>query len=193
MLDIPSPQEQYDRALRLQRQRMNPVNGILSSELEIVSEPHRRKQRMAHLAEVQRASRQRHLEEQATRMKAQWERAAMAAAATTAEHMITIDDLKIKRRIPFREIVIAVSKFYNVEILAILSPRREARIVRPRMIICYLAKTLTALSYPAIGGHLAGRDHTTIMHSCRKIEARMTTDRELADEIEYVRAGLTNA
>lgn len=189
MLDLtPTAAEQFDRVRELQRRRLNPPNGNLSTELDIVSEPIRRQQRFAAIEQARQAERELREEIIQAALKAQWERAARAKLAQSPSHSLTTDDLKIKRRIMFREIVLAVSEFYNVSVLDILSPRRQARVVKPRQIICYLAKELTTLSLPQIGNHMAGRDHTTVLHAVRKVTGWVMADRELNDEIEYVRA-----
>ncbi len=69
----------------------------------------------------------------------------------------------------------------------ILSSRRTATVVRPRQIAMYLAKSLTLRSLPEIGRRFGGRDHTTVLHAVRKIEGMVTTDQELAGEIDHLK------
>ena len=51
------------------------------------------------------------------------------------------------------------------------SPRRSRSVARPRQIAMYLAKSITSRSLPEIGRKFGGRDHTTVLHACRKIKA----------------------
>lgn len=63
------------------------------------------------------------------------------------------------------------SAYYGVSVMDVLSHRRTADVMRPRQIAMYLAKTLTLRSLPEIGRRFGGRDHTTVLHAVRKIEA----------------------
>jgi len=56
-----------------------------------------------------------------------------------------------------------------VRVTDLQSKRRSQSITVPRQICMYLARTLTKHSLEEIGGHLGGRDHTTVMHACSKI------------------------
>lgn len=80
----------------------------------------------------------------------------------------------------FGEILEEVCAFYNVTMLALKSPRREQKIVRPRQVACYLAYDKTGLSMPQVGRLLGNRDHTTIMHAVRKIKLLLEQDRDEA-------------
>jgi chromosomal replication initiator protein len=59
--------------------------------------------------------------------------------------------------------------------------------VKARQIAIYLAKKLTSLSLPEVGRRFGGRDHTTILHSIRKIEYMVTKDADLAAMIERIK------
>ena len=67
---------------------------------------------------------------------------------------------------------------------------RVRTIARPRQIAMYLAKQLTPRSLPEIGRRFGGRDHTTIMHGVRRIEELMTTDSQMADDLQLLRRQL---
>ena len=69
----------------------------------------------------------------------------------------------------------------------ILSSRRTAVVVKPRQVAMFLAKTLTMRSLPEIGRRFGGRDHTTVLHAVRKIEALAQTDSALREEIELLK------
>jgi hypothetical protein len=76
-----------------------------------------------------------------------------------------------------------VCNTYGVRLEAMLSARRDAKIVRPRMIAVYLAKKLTNKSLPELGARFGGRDHTTILHSVRKITAERLVNADLDREL----------
>ena len=63
--------------------------------------------------------------------------------------------------------------------------------VRPRQIAMFLSKALTLRSLPEIGRRFGGRDHTTVLHAVRKIEGLATSDRALAQDIEFLKRMLT--
>lgn len=65
---------------------------------------------------------------------------------------------------------------------------RIAPIVRARMIACYLLRSQTWLSQPQIGVRLGGKDHTTVLHACRKVAADMDREIGLRDLIENLTA-----
>jgi chromosomal replication initiator protein len=61
--------------------------------------------------------------------------------------------------------------------------RRSINIARPRQIAMYLCKSLTTFSYPEIGKNFGGKDHTTVMHGVKKIEALLVTDQKLRNQL----------
>lgn len=86
-------------------------------------------------------------------------------------------------------ILMAVARFYpGVSVNDIKSSRRTAKVVRPRMIAIYLAKELTGRSLPEIGRRLGGRDHTTILHSVRKIANQVENVPGMGAYIEAIKA-----
>jgi hypothetical protein len=89
-----------------------------------------------------------------------------------------------------RNIQRAVCNLKGVEIGDMLSARRTAPLVRARMMAVYLAKKLTKKSLPEIGRRFGGRDHTTILHSVRKIEAERAINPELDRELNELEAML---
>ncbi len=72
----------------------------------------------------------------------------------------------------------------------LLSSARTARISLARQIAMYLVRELTDESLPAIGRHFGGRDHTTVMHACRRTAARIATDSGTRDAVEELRRQL---
>ena len=86
------------------------------------------------------------------------------------------------KRIKIEDIQRVVARQYNVSRSDLLSSRRTANVVRPRQVAMYLAKTLTLRSLPEIGRRFGGRDHTTVLHAVRKIEALVARDTALSEE-----------
>lgn len=91
------------------------------------------------------------------------------------------------RRVRIDDILRVVSRHYRVPRNDILSSRRSRDVVRPRQIAMYLAKALTQRSLPEIGRRFGGRDHTTVLHSVRKVEQLMRDDGDLQQEIELLK------
>lgn len=80
----------------------------------------------------------------------------------------------------------AVCRHFRIKPDLILSKTRTADVVRPRQVICYLARCHTDLSMPEIGRKLGGKDHTTVLHSDRKIAKLIQEDTALADDIRTI-------
>ena len=72
--------------------------------------------------------------------------------------------------------------YYKVKVADILSKRRSRSIARPRQMAMALAKELTNHSLPEIGDHFGGRDHTTVIHACRKVKELILTVHEIAED-----------
>lgn len=87
------------------------------------------------------------------------------------------------KRIKIEDIQIVVARRYGMPRSELLSARRTKNIVRPRQIAIYLSKLLTLQSLPYIGRRFGGRDHTTILHAVRKMEALKDKDSQIAQEI----------
>ena len=94
------------------------------------------------------------------------------------------------KRIKIEDIQRVVAWQYNVSRSDLLSSRRTANVVRPRQVAMYLAKTLTLRSLPEIGRRFGGRDHTTVLHAVRKIEALVSKDTALSEEVESLKRQL---
>ena len=102
----------------------------------------------------------------------------------------TLQDLIRARETPrvrIEDILKIVARHYKVPRNELLSSRRSRDVVRPRQIAMYLAKALTSRSLPEIGRRFGGRDHTTVLHSVRKVEQLMAQDGALTQEIELLR------
>lgn len=81
------------------------------------------------------------------------------------------------------EIQAAVCEKYRIPINEVMSHRRTAEVVRARHVAMYLARKLTTRSLPEIGRRFGGKDHTVIIHACRKIERLRNEDQTLDGEI----------
>jgi len=75
-----------------------------------------------------------------------------------------------------------VADFYKIRVADLHSARRSRSITRPRQIAMALAKELTSHSLPEIGEAFGGRDHTTVIHAVRKVQALREEDSRLHDE-----------
>ncbi|MDC4610366.1 chromosomal replication initiator protein DnaA, partial [Acinetobacter baumannii] len=75
------------------------------------------------------------------------------------EKLVTIDNIQK-----------TVAEYYKIKVADLLSKRRSRSVARPRQMAMALAKELTNHSPPEIGDAFGGRDHTTVLHACRKIE-----------------------
>jgi len=81
-----------------------------------------------------------------------------------------------ERKISIENIQKTVAEYYKMRVADLHSKRRNRQITRPRQIAMCLAKELTSLSLPDIGDAFGGRDHTTVIHACRKIEELLGSD-----------------
>jgi chromosomal replication initiator protein len=91
------------------------------------------------------------------------------------------------KRVKIEDIQKLVASHYSVSRADILSSRRTAVVVKPRQVAMFLAKTLTMRSLPEIGRRFGGRDHTTVLHAVRKIDALSQSDGTLRDELELLK------
>ena len=91
------------------------------------------------------------------------------------------------RRVSIEEIQKKTAEFYKLELRELHSPRRARRVARPRQVAMYLSRELTSRSLPDIGRRFGGRDHTTVLHACRRIEALCRTDPVFQEEVEFLR------
>lgn len=83
-----------------------------------------------------------------------------------------------------------VADYYQIKIADMKSQRRMKHLAFPRQIAMFLCKKHVRSSYPEIGQKFGGKDHTTVMHACRKIEAQSQTDARLRDDIAFLEKSL---
>ena len=86
------------------------------------------------------------------------------------------------RLITIENIQKAVAEYYKLRVSDLLSRRRPRTIARPRQVAMALCKELTEHSLPEIGDAFGGRDHTTVLHACRKIDELCDTDGRIRED-----------
>lgn len=107
------------------------------------------------------------------------------AVAVTSGQPITLELAQVAmedqsvakvRHISMSDIIDVVTEYFNVRLSDLQSKKRSQSIAEPRQVCMYLARKLTKHSLEEIGGHLGGRDHTTVMHACKKIDQNREND-----------------
>jgi chromosomal replication initiator protein len=84
-----------------------------------------------------------------------------------------------------------VAEYFKIRVADLLSKRRNRSIARPRQIAMALAKELTTHSLPEIGDAFGGRDHTTVLHGCRRVKALRETEPRVAEDYNNLLRTLT--
>ncbi|KKR48532.1 MAG: chromosomal replication initiator protein DnaA [Candidatus Magasanikbacteria bacterium GW2011_GWC2_40_17] len=107
-------------------------------------------------------------------------RALIASLANTASQKVVTP----------KHILQTTAEFYDIRIEEILSSKRDKRLAFPRQIVMYLMREELKTSYPGIGTELGGRDHTTAMHACKKIEREIAANFKTKEEINQIRQRL---
>ena len=99
--------------------------------------------------------------------------------ATVAAKKTSIEDIQRK-----------TAEFYKLELRDCQSPQRSRRVARPRQVAMFLARELTMRSLPEIGKRFGGRDHTTVLHACRRVAALCEEDGTFKEEVNFLRSVL---
>jgi ATPase involved in DNA replication initiation len=105
-------------------------------------------------------------------------RATLKDMLAAYERMVTIDNIKR-----------TVAAYYNIRVADLNSPRRTRSLARPRQVAMALAKELTQHSLPEIGESF-GKDHTTVLHACRKIAELREEDVKYREDYENLQRQL---
>ncbi|WP_019602478.1 chromosomal replication initiator protein DnaA [Teredinibacter turnerae] len=84
-----------------------------------------------------------------------------------------------------------VAEYYKIKVSDLHSKRRSRSVARPRQVAMYLAKDLTHHSLPEIGDAFGGRDHTTVLHACRKIRDLQESDADIREDVKNLLRTLT--
>jgi len=124
------------------------------------------------------------------------------AVATTTEKEITLELARTAlegqiesaaRHISITDIIEVVTSHFDVRLADLQSKKRSQSITEPRQICMYLARNLTKHSLEEIGGHLGGRDHTTVMHACSKISQAQSCDPKMHALLNELTKQITQA
>jgi len=95
------------------------------------------------------------------------------------------------RQVSVDNIQKTVAEYYNIKLSDLLSKRRSRSIARPRQMSMFLAKELTNYSLPEIGESFGGRDHTTVLHACKKIKELRGFNNEIEEDYRNLFRALT--
>lgn len=95
------------------------------------------------------------------------------------------------RLITIENIQKTVANYFNIRVSDMRSKKRSRAIAAPRQVAMALAKELTDHSLPEIGDAFGGRDHTTVLHACRKVEERSSGDPRVREDLSNLRRVLT--
>ncbi|MBW2941050.1 chromosomal replication initiator protein DnaA [Zhongshania aquimaris] len=85
-----------------------------------------------------------------------------------------------------------VAEYYKIKIADLMSKRRSRSVARPRQVAMALSKELTNHSLPEIGEGFGGRDHTTVLHACRKIKELRESDGDIREDYQNLIRLLTS-
>jgi chromosomal replication initiator protein len=97
------------------------------------------------------------------------------------------------KHISISDIAEVVTSHFDVRLADLQSKKRSQSITEPRQICMYLARNLTRHSLEEIGGHLGGRDHTTVMHACSKINQAKDNDLKMSALLDDLTKQITQA
>ena len=105
--------------------------------------------------------------------------------------LATIEDVVGLRSAPgaktsIEDIQRKTAEYYELDVRDFHSPQRARRVARPRQVAMYLARKLTTRSLPEIGRRFGGRDHTTVLHACRRVEALCEEDSTFKKQVEFL-------
>ncbi len=84
----------------------------------------------------------------------------------------------------------AVCEYYKISVDELKSKKRSNKIAYPRQIAMYLSRLLTDESFPRIGLEFGGRDHSTVIHACDKIESDLKRSEELREDIKKIKSSI---
>jgi len=101
-----------------------------------------------------------------------------------ARQALGVQDVTSSKNVSISDIIRAVSDHFDVRITDIQSKKRSQSIALPRQVCMYLARSLTRHSLEEIGGHMGGRDHSTVVHACTKIEQMYKTEPDFRDNVD---------
>ena len=112
----------------------------------------------------------------------------LAFAKEVLSDLLTLQD----KLVTIENIQKTVADYYRIPVSDLLSNSRLRSLSRPRQMAMALTKELTSLSLPDIGEAFGGRDHTTVLHACRKIRELQRGDPQIHDDYINLFTTLTN-
>jgi chromosomal replication initiator protein len=95
------------------------------------------------------------------------------------------------RLITIENIQKTVAEYYKIRIADLMAARRTRSVARPRQMAMALSKELTSHSLPEIGLAFGGRDHTTVLHACRKVKELIESDKQFQEDYMNLQRILT--
>ena len=95
------------------------------------------------------------------------------------------------RQVSVDNIQRTVAEYYNIRLSDLLSKRRSRSVARPRQMSMFLAKELTNHSLPEIGDSFGGRDHSTVLHACKKIKELRAFNNDIEEDYKNLIRALT--
>jgi chromosomal replication initiator protein len=96
------------------------------------------------------------------------------------------------RHPPLRTIAAHTARHFGLRVAELRSGSRRRGVVLARDVAMYLSRQLTSKSLKQIGEHFGGRDHTTVLHGCRKTEALLNTDQATLEAVTTLRQSLAS-
>ena len=111
-------------------------------------------------------------------------------AALAAEVLDSLYPMSTPARRSIAEVQLATSRAFGVSVEDLVSPSRVGAIAYPRQIAMFLARELTPASLPAIGRAFGGRNHSTVLHACRRAAVRLADDDHAAAIVADITAQL---
>lgn len=109
---------------------------------------------------------------------------------TTKEVLASVLAKPKHRIIHTDRIIEAVSAYYNLRPHELVGESRRKEVVRPRQIAMYLLRNENGFSFPTIGQSFGGKDHTTVMHACEKVEETLEMDEVLRQDLTTIKQKL---
>jgi chromosomal replication initiator protein len=98
-------------------------------------------------------------------------------------HFTNVDE---PQRVSVEHIQSSICEYFDVSLNELIGKERHKKLTFPRHLAMYLCRLMTNLSYPEIAGHFNGRNHTSILHACRKIEKDLAKDTNLQNLTNYL-------
>ena len=95
------------------------------------------------------------------------------------------------RLVTIENIQKTVAQYYKIRVADLMSKRRNRAVARPRQVAMALAKELTERSYPEIGDAFGGKDHTTVLHACKRIRELRESDTRMREDYANLLRTLT--